>query len=71
MRLRAIYMALYHGILPYWCYEKEKHYKCSYWRHLLINLRYAFRWAAFIEFESDTEFEKQINNQTDGKNISK
>jgi hypothetical protein len=62
MRFRAIYNALHHGILPYWCYEKQRHYECSYWQHLWINIQYAFRWATFREFESDIEFEKQTNN---------
>lgn len=63
MRLRAIYKALYHGLLPYWMYESEKHYDCSYWQHLLINLRYAFRWLTFREDQSDIEFENTINSK--------
>lgn len=61
MRLKAIYKALYHGILPYWIYEKQKHYQCSYWQHLLINIRYAFVWLTFQEDQSDVDFERTIN----------
>jgi hypothetical protein len=62
MRIKAIYKAMFHGFLPWWMYEKAKHYNCSYLRHLWINLCYAFRWATFRELESDIEFESQINN---------
>lgn len=61
LRLRAIYKAIYHGLMPYWAYEQEKHYKGSYFNHMRINIKYAFRWATFREFESDIEFEKQTN----------
>jgi hypothetical protein len=63
MRLRAIYNAFYHGIMPYWCYENQKHYNCSYLTHLLINLKYALRWLSFREYESDIEFETTTNQQ--------
>ena len=62
MRGRAIYKCFYHGILPYWMYEKEKHYSCSYWVHLWINICYAFRWITFTETESDKQFEKVTND---------
>lgn len=61
MRKKAIYKALYHGILPYWCYEDVKHYDCSYWQHFIINLKYAWRWVTFKEDESDVEFERHTN----------
>lgn len=61
VRIRAICKAIYHGVLPYRCYEKVKHYDCSYLQHLLINLKYAWRWVTFKEDESDIAFEKQIN----------
>lgn len=62
MRARAIYNALKFGLLPYWCYEKEKHYDCSYWLHLRINLQYAFRWLTFREDPTDIDFELSTNN---------
>jgi len=61
MRARAIYRAIKHGVLPYWLYEKEKHYDCSYIEHLAINLRYAWRWITFTELKSDVSFEKSSN----------
>lgn len=62
-RLRAILNAVYFGVLPYWVYENVKHYRCSYFEHLLINIQYALRWATFKEDESDREFEFQINKK--------
>ena len=63
LRLRAILYALYFGILPYWCYEKKRHYNCSYWHHLVINVRYAWRWITFKEKEKDIEFEIKTNGK--------
>lgn len=63
MRKKAIYNALYFGIMPYWVYEKEKHYSCSYFEHLIINLKYAWRWATCEEDESDKEFELRTNTK--------
>jgi hypothetical protein len=57
VRYRAIIKALYHGIVPWWVYEKEKHFEGGYLRHLGINLSYAWRWLTFREFESDVDFE--------------
>lgn len=28
------------SILPFWCYERKKHYQSTYWQHLIINLVY-------------------------------
>jgi hypothetical protein len=61
MRIRAIYKCVVHGLLPYWMYEKQKHYTCSYLEHLAINIKYAWRWATFSETESDINFEKTTN----------
>lgn len=61
MRIRAIYKALKHGILPWWMYEDKKHYNGSYLQHLCINIQYAWRWITFNELESDIEFEKEVN----------
>jgi hypothetical protein len=63
IRLKAILFALFYGFAPFWMYEKEKHYKCSYWLHLWINLKYAFRWISFKEDASDWEFERQTNDK--------
>lgn len=60
-RLKIIYNCLYHGLLPYYFYEKECHYECSYLEHLIINLKYAYRWLSFNETGDDIEFEKENN----------
>jgi hypothetical protein len=61
MRLKAIWCCVKFGLLPWWCYEKQRHYDCSYWQHLAINAAYAWRWLIFQEDESDREFERTIN----------
>jgi hypothetical protein len=63
IRIKAIYYCLKYGLLPYWLYEKECHYKgTSYLQHLLINIKYACVWITFNETEEDIEFEKAFNN---------
>lgn len=62
IRTRAILKALYFGIMPYWVYENVRHYECSYWQHLVINIKYAWRWITYSEDESDREFELKTNN---------
>lgn len=62
-RARAIYNALKHGLLPWWMYERQRHYDCTYWEHLVINLKYACRWMMFTEDASDVEFEKNNHVQ--------
>jgi len=57
-RIRAILKAPFHGILPWWMYEKKKHHGGSYWVHLWANLCLAYRWFFFLEDETDREFEK-------------
>lgn len=59
MRVKAIYNSLKHGLLPYWMYEKNPHYDCTYFEHLWINIKYAYRWATFNELQSDIDFEKE------------
>lgn len=39
--MKEFFECIKFGFLHYWCYEKQKHYKCSYFKHLLINLNYA------------------------------
>lgn len=60
-RVKAISYSLLYGLLPYWCYEKTKHYSCSYWYHLYINMKYALRWITFTEDNSDITFEQEVN----------
>jgi hypothetical protein len=61
MRLRAIWCCLKFGLLPWWAYEKQRHYNCSYWQHLQINAGYAWRWLTFQEDEEDRAFERDTN----------
>lgn len=61
MRIRAIYYCLKFGVLPWWCYERRRHYTCSYLDHLALNLRYAWRWITFQETAEDITFERQVN----------
>ena len=61
MRARAIFCCLYFSIVPWWIYEKKKHYERSYLLHLKLNLETAWGWAFFKEKPSWIEFEKEIN----------
>lgn len=40
-KIKEVGQCLFYGIMPYWVYERRCHYDCTYWQHLLINLRYA------------------------------
>lgn len=61
MRIRAIFCCLYFSIIPWWMYEKKKHYRRSYLLHLKLNLETALGWLLFREKPSWIEFEKEIN----------
>jgi hypothetical protein len=62
MRTRAIFCALWFGVLPWWVYERECHYRpIGYWRHLLQNLGYAWRWMRKREDAADRAFEAAAN----------
>lgn len=61
VRLKAIWYCIYFSVLPWWMYEKEKHYRCSYLYHLWINLSMIIRWITFTETDNDIEFEKTVN----------
>jgi hypothetical protein len=63
-RVKAILYCLKFGLLPYWLYEKKCHYDCSYVEHLWINVKYAWRWMTFSEYESDVDFEMSENKNT-------
>ena len=67
VRIKAIMYSLYHGFMHYWVYESSKHYNCSYFQHLWINITYAFRWMTFREDKSDIEFERSKNNNYENK----
>lgn len=62
MRRRAIACALWFGMLPWWLYEAECHYRpWGWWRHLVHNLRYAWAWATWRETAKDWLFEIEAN----------
>lgn len=61
MRFKAIAKSLKYGLLPSRLYEPQRHYSCSYWVHLRMNLAYAWVWLTFQETAQDIEFERQIN----------
>jgi hypothetical protein len=61
VRRRAIYCALKYGLLPSRFYEKERHYACSYWAHLWMNLGVALRWLTGFETTDDIDFELEAN----------
>lgn len=52
---------MYYSVLPWWVYEEEKHYRCSYLYHLWINIQMAWRWMTGSETENDIYFEKTVN----------
>lgn len=62
-RLKAIYFCLKFGVLPFWMYEKECHYKgMTYFNHLVLNIKYALVWITFRETSEDIQFEAETNN---------
>lgn len=61
VRIRAILNCFFFGIMPWWVYEKNRHYQCSYLQHLCINIQYAWRWITYREDESDRDFEAEVN----------
>ena len=60
-RARIVGRSLFYGVLPSWVYEPEPHYDCGYWRHLGMNLAYAFRWVTGQETADDRKFEAEVN----------
>lgn len=64
-RLRAIALAAFYGIAPYWLYEDRPHYApMSYLGHLWLNSVYSLRWLTFREDEGDWRFEREVNGRT-------
>lgn len=61
MRRRAVWCCLKFGLLPSRLYERERHYGCSYWAHLLLNARYGWRWLRGRETADDIAFELETN----------
>jgi hypothetical protein len=61
IRIRAIFCALWFGIMPYWVYERHCHYRRGYWKHLKLNLETAMLWILFREKPSWHQFERDVN----------
>lgn len=62
MRRRAIACALFYGICPWRFYERSCHYApMGYWRHLGMNLAYAWTWLTRREDAVDIAFEREVN----------
>lgn len=40
-KFQEVVKCLWFAVLPYWCYETQCHYDCTYWQHLKINFNYA------------------------------
>ncbi len=60
----AIFYCLFYGILPWFLYEKECHYKgMSYLEHLIMNLDVIRDWLYGNPTIADIKFEIKINRQ--------
>jgi hypothetical protein len=47
--------------MPWRIYEKEKHYRRTYWKHIKLNFGQIKVWLLREETAEDIEFEKEIN----------
>ena len=47
--------------MPWWIYEKKKHYTGTYWRHIKLNFGQIKIWLLKQETQEDIDFEKQTN----------
>ena len=61
MRIRAIFCCIYFSIVPWWIYEKKKHYGTNYLKHMKLNLTQIKVWLLKQETQEDIEFEKEVN----------
>ena len=57
MRIRAIFCCIYFSLVPWWIYEKKKHYRRTYWRHIKLNFGDAKTWLLRRETQEDIDFE--------------
>ena len=55
------FVAFILGILPWWIYEKKKHYRRTYWKHIKLNFGDARAWLLRRETQEDIDFEEEIN----------
>lgn len=63
MRVRAIWCCFWFGTMPWRLYEKKKHYRRGYWKHLKLNWGTVYMWLTRRKVgESYVDFENQINS---------
>ena len=61
MRARAIFCCIYFSLMPWWIYEKKKHYRRTYWKHIKLNFGQIRLWILKQETQEDIDFEREIN----------
>jgi hypothetical protein len=62
MRLKGIWCCLWFGTMPWRLYEKKKHYRRGYWKHLKLNWGTVWMWLTQRTVgKSFVDFENQIN----------
>jgi len=62
MRLKGIWCCIWFGTMPWRLYEKEKHYRRGYWKHLKLNWGTVWMWLTQRNVGKNfVEFENQIN----------
>ena len=62
MRLKAMWCCMWFGTMPYRVYEKKKHYRRGYWKHLKLNWGTVWMWLTHKKVtQSYVDFEKQTN----------
>jgi len=47
--------------MPWWIYEKKKHYRKTYWKHIKLNFAQIKTWLLREETQEDMDFEKEVN----------
>jgi hypothetical protein len=64
VRFRAVRLALWYGLAPWWWYEDACHYAPdTYAQHASCNLRYAWRWAQGRQTFGDIRHELATNGR--------
>ena len=61
MRIRAIFCCIYFSVVPWWVYEKEKHYERTCWKHIKLNFGQIKAWLLKQETQEDIDFENEVN----------
>lgn len=61
-RARAIFCCIWFGTIHWRLYEKKKHYRRGYWKHLQLNWGSAWTWLTSWQVDvEELEFEQEIN----------